>query len=227
MFAGCYGDGIRHHFVLTNSTVRKSRQRKPGKLKATKRSKSVDGMSKRKTIFERTYNKPDGSPVKITNGQWWLLRSKHGREKLFKSPDLLWEAACEYFESVISSPLKEQQAFAYQGDVYKDTVEKMRPFTMIGLTLYIGCSSSYLRAFKSTINAKDESKRTDEDEKFLTVISNIEDVVYNQKFEGAAAGFLNANIISRDLGLAEKTEHSIEDNRKAVAEMFPKKKSTK
>ena len=31
--------------------------------------------------------------------QWWKLRAKHGREKIFANPDLLWESACEYFEA--------------------------------------------------------------------------------------------------------------------------------
>ena len=36
---------------------------------------------------------------------------------------------------------------------------------------------------------------------FLTVISRIEQIIYTQKFTGAAAGLLQANIISMELGL--------------------------
>jgi hypothetical protein len=32
------------------------------------------------------------------------------------------------------------------------------------------------------------------------------DIIYTQKFTGAAAGFLNPNIIARDLGLKEHTD---------------------
>ena len=32
------------------------------------------------------------------NNQFWKLRSKHGRDKIFKTPKILWEAACDYFE---------------------------------------------------------------------------------------------------------------------------------
>ncbi|MFC0183379.1 terminase small subunit [Pseudarcicella hirudinis] len=39
---------------------------------------------------------------------------------------------------------------------------------------------------------------------FLEVITRIEEIVYVQKFEGAAVGAFNANIIARDLGLADK-----------------------
>jgi len=31
--------------------------------------------------------------------QWWKLRAKHGRDKIFKTPALLWEACVEYFEA--------------------------------------------------------------------------------------------------------------------------------
>ena len=44
----------------------------------------------------------------------------------------------------------------------------------------------------------------------MTVIERIEQTVYSQKFEGAAAGLLNANIIARDLGLADRREDKID-----------------
>lgn len=130
--------------------------------------------------------------------RFWELRSKHGRDKLFETPELLWEAACEYFVWCVENPLKEAKAFNYQGDVIIAEVNKMRAFTLNALCLYLGCSTSYFRAFKSTLQEKDKD--------FLTVINRIEETVYNQKFEGAAADLLNANIIARDLGLKEHTD---------------------
>ena len=141
---------------------------------------------------------------------FWELRSKHGRDKLFDTPELLWEAACEYFQWCQDNPLIEvEQARGNSYYVDHSTEEKvfapnlielpkMRPFTLHGLCSYIDCSTSYFRVFKSTI--KEETKD------FLTVIEKIEETIYNQKFSGAAAGFLNANIIARDLGLRDKTE---------------------
>jgi hypothetical protein len=41
---------------------------------------------------------------------------------------------------------------------------------------------------------------------FITITSRVEDDIREQKFTGAAGGFLNANIIARDLGLADKRE---------------------
>ena len=130
--------------------------------------------------------------------QFWKLRSKHGRDKLFATPELLWEAACEYFEWCEENPLQEVKGFAFQGVVTKETFPKMRAMTMSQLCFYLGCSESYFRTFRSTIQEKDKD--------FLTVIHEIEQTIYNQKFQGASADLLNANIIARELGLSDKQE---------------------
>lgn len=133
-----------------------------------------------------------------TGNQFWKLRSKHGRDKLFTSPELLWKAAIEYFEWCEENPLYESKAFAYQGDITTATLPKMRAMTLSSLCFYLNCSDSYFRAFKSTLK--------EEDKDFLTVIHEIESIIYNQKFQGAAADLLNANIIARDLGLRDNQD---------------------
>lgn len=133
--------------------------------------------------------------------KFWELRSKHGRDKLFKTPELMWEAACEYFAYIQDNPLEQEEIVKYKDYYEKVPVSKMRPFTLIGLCLYLDCSSSYFRAFKSELKEKDKD--------FLTVITRIEDIIYNQKFEGASSGFFNANIIARDLGLIDKVESNM------------------
>ena len=44
---------------------------------------------------------------------------------------------------------------------------------------------------------------------FSDIVKEIEDVIFSQKFEGAAADMLNANIIARELGLADKQQAEI------------------
>lgn len=130
------------------------------------------------------------------NNKFWEIRSKHGRDKLFATPELMWEAACEYFEWCLANPLIE---IDFRGaSLRKVRIPKMRPFTMQGLCLYLDCSTSYFRTFKSVA--------TEAHKDFLTIIEKIEETIYNQKFSGAAAGFLNANIIARDLGLKDNSE---------------------
>lgn len=154
-------------------------------------------MKKKVLLFNGTTNRKKimGAPK---GNQFWKLRSKHGRDKLFETPELLWEAACEYFQWCEENPLLEEQGFAYQGVVTKEYFSKMRAFTMSGLCFYLRCNEAYFRNFKS-------QKRKDAKD-FSTVIEEIEKVVYRQKFEGAAADLLNANIISRDLGLKDNTD---------------------
>ncbi len=131
--------------------------------------------------------------------QFWKLRSKHGRDKLFETPDLLWEAASEYFDWCDNNPWYKNEAIK-SGDMAGTTmkVETARPYTITGFLLYIGTSDAYWRQFKSE-GHKDYS----------TVIDEIEKAIYTQKFEGAAVGAFNANIIARDLGLSEKTDGSL------------------
>jgi len=130
--------------------------------------------------------------------QFWKLRSKHGRDKLFASPKLMWEAACEYFEWCEDHPLIEVKGFAYQGVVTKELFPKMRAMTLSQLCFYLNCNESYFRIFKAQLPEGEED--------FNTVIKEIETIIYNQKFQGASADLLNANIISRDLGLSEHSD---------------------
>jgi hypothetical protein len=134
--------------------------------------------------------------------EFWKLRSKHGRDKLFESPKLLWESACEYFEWCDNNPLKEMKVFHTNGLVTKTDVTKMRAYTIDGFLLYVKASDSYLRAFKSSHKDKTDKESKD----FLTVIREIEKTIYIQKFTGAAADLLNPNIIARDLGLSDKQD---------------------
>lgn len=125
--------------------------------------------------------------------QFWKIRSKHGRDELFASASLLWEAACEYFEWCDEHPFQEQDFIGKDAtEIHRD---KMRPYTMTGLCLYIGCNEAYFRQYDTTDKAD-----------FKKVIDEIQKTVYEQKFSGAAAGFFNANIIARDLGLKDRTD---------------------
>lgn len=136
--------------------------------------------------------------------QFWKLRSKHGRDKLFASPELMFQAACEYFEWCDKNPWVKQETTTKEVSDKKTPKEESkttptaRPYTITALCLYLGCSSKYFTTFKATL--KNENKD------FLEVITRIEDIIYTQKFEGAAVGSFNANIIARDLGLKDRQD---------------------
>ena len=133
--------------------------------------------------------------------QFWKVRAKHGRSKIFSSPNQLWNAACEYFQWVEDNPLKESKLVSFQGKSVLEEVPLMRAMTIEGLTRFIHVNTDYLNQFESSL---DLNKR--QGKGFSGVIHEIKGIMRDQKFTGASAGLLNANIIARDLGLAEKKE---------------------
>ena len=74
----------------------------------------------------------------------------------------------------------------------------MRAMTIAGLCLFLGISH------ETWSNYRDKKD-------FIGVTTWAEQIIYNQKFTGAAADMLNANIIARDLGLSDKKDHSSSD----------------
>jgi hypothetical protein len=133
--------------------------------------------------------------------QFWKARAKHGRSKIFSSPNQLWNAACEYFQWVEDNPLKESKLVSFQGASVLEEVPLMRAMTLGGLCLFLGVNSKYINEFEHNL---DLEKKQGKD--FSDIVSNIRSIIFTQKFEGASAGLLNSNIIARDLGLADKQE---------------------
>ena len=146
--------------------------------------------------------------------QFWKARSSHGRNPIFSDPNQLWEACCEYFQWVEENPLWEEKLFAFQGEVTRDIIYKMRAMTISGMCLFIDIDQSTW-----------EDYRTKED--FLRVCKQAEQIIYNQKFAGASADLLNASIIARDLGLKDKSESTSEITHKIThIEIAPLDEST-
>jgi hypothetical protein len=127
--------------------------------------------------------------------EFWKARSSHGRAPIFASPELLWEAASEYFAWVEANPLWEDKIVSYQGVTTHEPVCKMRAMTISGLCIFLDIAR----------RTWDEYRDRDD---FLPVVGRVEEIIRTQKFEGASADLLNANIIARDLGLADKQDMS-------------------
>lgn len=125
--------------------------------------------------------------------KFWMARSSHGRKPIFATPDDLWNASTEYFKWTEENPLLEVRGFAFQGVVTKETFPKMRAMTVIGLCIFLDISKQ----------AWSEYRQRDG---FGDVTARVEEIIYSQKLQGAAADLLNANIIARELGLSDKQE---------------------
>ena len=126
--------------------------------------------------------------------KFWLARSSHGRNPIFSDHEQLRNACYEYFEWVENNPLYEEKIFHAQGVITKDTVAKIRAMTISGLCLFLDICENTWTNYK---------KQPD----FLSITLEVEKVIYNQKFTGASADLLNANIIARELGLADKQQN--------------------
>lgn len=133
-----------------------------------------------------------------TGNQFWKLRSSHGRKQLFETPELLWEAACEYFEWCDEHPWVKVENKTKTNGVEITETPTARPYTISGLCIYLDCNIQYFRDFKKRLKYNDDD--------FSLIITRIEEIIYTQKFEGAAVGSFNANIIARDLGLKDESK---------------------
>lgn len=125
--------------------------------------------------------------------QLWRLRKTHGRPRKVKSSAALWKLACDYFEWIEENPIWEQQLVTNRGDYTRVNVPHMHAMTIIGFCLHAGLKTSCYYEYRKLDEFKD-------------VCEQIENIIYEQKFSGAAANMLNQAIIARDLGLKDKSE---------------------
>jgi hypothetical protein len=127
--------------------------------------------------------------------QLWKLRSKHGRDSLFKTPELLWESACEYFDWCNNNPIESSKKTLSTNGSSDEVKEFQRPFTKQGLFLYFHCSETWLTNFKKTCS-----------EDFLRVIEAIEQTIESQQIEHAMVGMFNSNLVARIQGIKDSTD---------------------
>lgn len=136
--------------------------------------------------------------------RFWEVRSSHGAKPRFETPEDLWSACQEYFAWNEANPLYEEKGFAFQGVVTKEKFAKLRAMTIEGLCQFIDVETKTWRDWRN--NRQDLS----------LVVTRVDEIIRRQKFEGASADLLNANIIARDLGLADKQEHTGKDGKDLI-----------
>jgi len=134
-----------------------------------------------------------------TGNRFWEARSSHGRNPKFETADALEDAISQYFEWNEANPRYKDQLVTFQGSATHEPVAQMRAMTIGAMCMFIGVDHSTWIEWKTS--------RSD----FSKVMGWAESVIYRQKFEGASADLLNPNIIARDLGLADKKEHTSPD----------------
>lgn len=125
---------------------------------------------------------------------------KLGRPKNIKDPEELLEHFQSYVTEVDENPFIRLEVLK-GGAAAGKTVEvpTIRPYTWTGFSTYL---------FTNGILAKLDDYKSNKENRytaFAGILAYIGEAMYSQKFEGATVGAFNANIIARDLGLAEKT----------------------
>lgn len=125
----------------------------------------------------------------LPSNRFWARRNRYK----FKSPEELRARAEEYFEWVDANPLYEMRVAQYKGVAVYMKVQKMRAMTITGFCIFVGTGQDVWRKFKTR-------------EGYEETVQYICDVIFTQKFEGAAADLLNANVVIRDLGLKDRSD---------------------
>lgn len=197
---------------------KKSGKKKTAKKKSSKKKAKKRIGGKKSKAVERS---EEESRNAMYGNSFWMARSTHGRNPTFKNSNDLWDACVQYFIWVEENPLIEEKLFSFQGYIHKGEIDKIRAMTIGGLCIFLGICRNTWTNYKAKEGKTDKEKKLAED--FLRVTSNVEEIITSQKFEGAAADLLNANIIARDLGLKEKQDHSSEDGSMATPKALTKK----
>ena len=129
----------------------------------------------------------------------WRMAVNPGRPRKYGTTDELWNKCVEYFDWVNDNPFIEHKATQFQGVQVDMHNELQRPMTKEGLTIFVGIThETWLQYGKP-------------EHEFSEVVKQVNQIIYDNKFSGATAGFFNSNIIARDLGLADKKDHASSD----------------
>lgn len=126
-------------------------------------------------------------------------RMPRGPKRTFNTCEDLLKAAEKYFTWCEKNPLYSQKSqYDTKLGEWKVIAEpKLRATTLIGLCHFIGIDTETFRRYRT-------GELCNGDLKEAAVL--IDEMIYKQKFEGAAADMLNSSFIGRDLGLADKKE---------------------
>jgi len=132
------------------------------------------------------------------------------------TPGELWEAAVKYFNDTENDPLTTEELVKGQNLETKTVkINKKRVLTLRAFAASAGMSHDYLTDLRK--GQKNKLKRLKDDktssqldinecEDYLETIDRIKNIIFIDKFEGAAAGIYSTAFIARDLGLTDKKE---------------------
>jgi len=132
-------------------------------------------------------------PAPKGNQYYKLADSANVGRKPKYTPTTLLDKFNEYAKWVVENPLYESKGFG-SGVILK--LPKMRAMTITGFAVYAGIISATFYEYEKN-------------KEYTYIITHIRDVMFSQKFEGAAAELLNPNIIAHELGLIDQSKYDV------------------
>lgn len=124
------------------------------------------------------------------------------KSKYIETPEKMWDLFLKYITHSQENPLHRVDYVGRDGN--KTLTPLAIPITFNGFENYL--------AMKGVINDLGDYSKNDDGryEDYAPIITRIRNYCYVNNFNGAAVNLLNANLISRKLGLVDKksTEHS-------------------
>jgi hypothetical protein len=126
---------------------------------------------------------------------YWKRALNIGKKASY-TPEGLKREAEKYIEDVINNPFYKNEAVK-SGDSAGliISIPMCRPLTIHGFCVFAGITTQTFYHYEKQ-------------EEYSDIITRIREIFYAQKFEGAAVGAFNPNIIARDLGLTDKIDHT-------------------
>lgn len=135
---------------------------------------------------------------------YWKWRANTGRPKNLKNPKQLMLAAIEYFEWCDANPVIKNEMIKsgeHAGSIV--AVPVPRPYTWMGLEMWLYDKSIIAKLDDYRANKKDNYSE------FSDTLTHITNIIRDQQLTGGLADIFNSNLISRVLGLTEKSESTV------------------
>lgn len=126
------------------------------------------------------------------------------KRRTLYTPEQLYEMAVKYFTWAEDNAIKAAETASFQGDVSESPVHKVRVFTINGLALFLCVRQTTLMKWRAT-------------EEYDEVMEFIDNVIYEQKFQLAANGIVNASFIGKEMGIDKPTTITVESSAVAGA----------
>jgi len=118
-----------------------------------------------------------------------ILQNKVGRPAKY-TPQSILQKFIDFAQWLEDNPYYQEKGYSYMGEVTKENFKKPHIATFGGFCLFAGLTYETLSQYQK-------------DSHFSEIIKLIKNAITEQKFSLAAAELVNANIIARDLGLAD------------------------